>query len=182
MTRRIIATLAVTGLLGAAGVIGTSAPTEAASCSTAWGSTTKTAQAYSQSTVRDVRAGRHACYDRLVIDLKGNHALGYRVRYVDQVRADGSGDVVPLRGGAKLEVVAQAPAYDASGGATYRPANRAELVNVGGYRTFRQVAWAGSFEGQTTIGLGVRARLPMRAFTIAEGGTTRLVVDVAHTW
>ena len=38
---------------------------------------------------------------------------------------------------------------------------RLPMPNVAGYRTFRQVAWAGSFEGQTTVGLGVRARLPV---------------------
>ena len=47
----------------------------------------------------------------------------------------------------------------------------------------RQVAWAGSFEGQTTIGLGVRARLPMRAFVLnGPGDGLRVVVDVAHRW
>ena len=40
---------------------------------------------------------------------------------------------------------------------------------------------AGSFEGQTTIGLGVRARLPFRVFVLAGPGSgSRLVVDVAH--
>jgi hypothetical protein len=52
------------------------------------------------------------------------------------------------------------------------------LVNVTGFSTFRQVAWAGSFEGQTTVGLGVRARLPFRVFTLPG----RVVVDVAHVW
>jgi hypothetical protein len=51
-------------------------------------------------------------------------------------------------------------------------------VNVSGYRTFRQVAWAGSFEGVTTVGLGTRARLPFRVFTLPG----RVVVDVAHRW
>jgi hypothetical protein len=90
---------------------------------------------------------------------------------------------VPLRGGAKLRVVVRAPAYDENG-ATYEAANWNELVNVSGYRTFRQVAWAGSFEGQTTIGIGVRARLPMRAFVVrgADGTGHRLIVDVAHHW
>ncbi len=64
------------------------------------------------------------------------------------------------------------------GQSTYRPANRAELVNVTGYRTFRQVAWAGSFEGESTVGLGTRARLPFRVFTLPG----HLVVDVAHAW
>ncbi len=57
------------------------------------------------------------------------------------------------------------------------------MVNVSGFRTFRQACWGGTFEATTTVGLGVRARLPFRVFTI-EGSkdTTRLVVDVAHTW
>jgi hypothetical protein len=57
-------------------------------------------------------------------------------------------------------------------------ANRAELVDVTGFQTFRQVAWAGSFEGTTSVGLGVRARLPFRVITLAD----RIVVDVAHFW
>jgi hypothetical protein len=56
-------------------------------------------------------------------------------------------------------------------------------VNVAGYSTFRQVAFTGSFEGQTLIGLGVRARLPMRAFVLdGPGDGSRLVIDVAHRW
>src|SRR5262249_2306037 len=58
-----------------------------------------------------------------------------------------------------------------------------ELVNVTGWRTFRQVADGGSFEGYTTIGLGVRARLPFRVFTLpGPGAHSRLVIDVAHHW
>ena len=54
---------------------------------------------------------------------------------------------------------------------------------MAGYSTFRQVAWAGSFEGQTTVGLGVRARLPFRVFALTGPGTgSRLVIDVAHRW
>ncbi len=100
------------------------------------------------------------------------------MRYVDDVYEDGSGRLVPLRGGAKLQVVVFSPAYDDAGNPTYTFANRAELVNVTGYSTFRQVAWAGSFEGATTVGLGVRARLPFRVFTLPG----RVVLDVAHQW
>jgi hypothetical protein len=57
---------------------------------------------------------------------------------------------------------------------------------VTGYRTFRQVAWAGSSEGISSIGLGVRARLPFRVFTLAgipgSATGTRLVIDVANSW
>lgn len=151
-------------------------------CGILWGSMPKAAGTYQSQTVRDVRTGRHECFDRVVVDLRGNTPAGYSVRYVDKVRAEGSGTVVPLRGGAKLEVVVHAPAYDAAGKATYKPANARELRNVSSYSTFRQVAFAGSFEGQTTLGLGVRARLPFRAFVVDDGATSRLVVDVAHYW
>lgn len=55
---------------------------------------------------------------------------------------------------------------------------------MSGYSTFRQVAWGGSFEGQSTIGLGVRARLPYRVLTLTDTATgrTRVVIDVAHRW
>ena len=107
----------------------------------------------------------------------------YNVRYVPEVVQDGSGAVVGLRGGAFLQISVLAPAYDVDGNATYSPANRNEAVNVGGFSTFRQVAFLGSFEAVTQIGLGVRARLPFRVFTLdGPGGGSRLVVDVAHRW
>ncbi len=102
---------------------------------------------------------------------------------MSSVSEEGSGDPVPLRGAADLQIVIKAPAYDDDGNPTYSPANTSELVNVSGYRTFRQVAFAGSFEGQTTIGLGVRARLPMRVTRLAgPGAGQRVVIDVAHHW
>lgn len=156
--------------------------TTATSCPRGWGSLPEANSRMIQSPITNVRTGRHACFDRLVVDLRGR-APGYDVRYVTTVRQDGSGFAVPLRGGAKLQIIVRAPAYNSAGQSTYNPANRRELSNVSGYSTFRQVAYAGSFEGQTTIGLGVRARLPFRVFTLAGPGTSsRLVVDVAHRW
>ncbi len=158
-------------------------PASAASyCGIVWGSLAKTNAAMSTAQVTNVRTGQQLCYDRLVIDLNGKVA-GYTVKYVPQVVQDGSGLPVALRGGAFIQVTVNAPAYNSSGQVTYNPANKKELSNVSGYQTFRQVAWAGSFEGYTTLGLGVRARLPFRVFTLAGPGTgSRLVVDVAHHW
>lgn len=154
-------------------------------CGLEWGSMAKAnAIAHTSGTVSNVRAGRHTCYDRLVIDVADvPKSLSYDVRYVDAVRQEGSGSVVPLAGGAKLRVVVRAPAYDSSGSGTYTPANKGQLVDVSGWTTFRQVAWAGSFEGQTTVGLGVRARLPFRVTVLdGPGDGARLVIDVAHRW
>ncbi|HEX2064459.1 MAG TPA: hypothetical protein VHE80_08555 [Acidimicrobiales bacterium] len=42
---------------------------------------------------------------------------------------------------------------------------------------------AGTFEGRSTFGLGVWARLPFRVFKLDGPGTSsRIVVDVAHRW
>ena len=90
--------------------------------------------------------------------------------------------IVPVRGNASLEVVALAPAYNARGQATFRPTDRWELADVSRYRTFRQLAFAGSFEGETTFGIGVRTRLPFRAFAVEGPAGTKLVIDVAHRW
>jgi hypothetical protein len=159
----------------------TSTPTATrTACPSGWNSLPKTSNRATAGSLTDIRSGRHACFDRLVIRIDGAPG-GYDVRYVAVVTEDGSGRPVPLRGGARLAVIVRNPAYDAdTGRPTYQPANKREIVNVTGYRTFRQVAWAGSFEGQTTIGVGVRARLPFRVLTLS--GPSRIVLDTAHSW
>jgi hypothetical protein len=152
-------------------------------CGITWGSLTKHANATRVAPMTNIRAGRHACYDRLVIDVRAPGANGFTVKYVSQVVNDPRGNVVALRGGARLQIVVYAPANDLQGRSTYNPANRNELVNVACFQTFRQVAFAGSFEGQTNLGLGVRARLPFRVFVLAgPGAGSRVVIDVAHHW
>ena len=187
---RPLSTLTVVLAAVAAVLFGLVSPASAAApyCGITWGSLPKAQDTHDREVVSDIRAGRHTCYDRLVVDLTGhdNHFGSYDVRYVPEVRMDGSGDLVPLRGGAALQVAVRAPAYDADGKATYTPANRRELVDVRSFSTFRQVAWAGSFEGQTTVGLGVRAKLPFRVFFLTGAPYSdqgpRLVIDVAHRW
>jgi hypothetical protein len=182
--RALTAALAIS-VTALTGVAATAPAATAAACSVAWGSGAKANGSLGGRQITNVRAGRHTCYDRLVIDLNAHstHAVGYDVRYVSQVYQDGSGKVVPLRGGAKIQIVVLAPAYDTHGAPTYNPANDSELASVSAFSTFRQVAFAGSFEGQTTIGLGVRARLPMRAYRVdGPGHGQRLVIDVAHHW
>jgi hypothetical protein len=175
-------------LSGASAAAPSTAPVAAASttsttpyCGIWWGSLPKSSPTMVTSPITNVRAGRHACFDRLVIDLKGK-APGYSVRYVTTFTGQASGLPISLRGGAKLAVTINAPAYTASGTPTYTPVNRSELVAVSGWTTFRQVRWDSSFEGYTSLGLGVRARLPFRAFTLSDATTSRLVIDVAHSW
>jgi hypothetical protein len=165
-------------LIPATATASTATASTAPYCGITWGSGAKSAPATSRGTLNNVRSGQQTCYDRLVLDVGA--ASGYRVQYVPAVYDDPTGNPVPLRGGAYLQVIADNPNYDDAGHLTYFPANRAEVVTVTGYRTFRQVAWAGSFEGQSGLGVGVRARLPFRVLVLS--GPPRIVVDVAHQW
>jgi hypothetical protein len=156
---------------------------QTATCPTGWGSLAKTYAASTTTPVRNVRTGRHACYDRMVIDIPGagRSSLGYSVRYVGHLYQDGSGRLIPVGGGAVLEVRVSAPSYDPDTGAPTYPARAGRPlpgVDLTGYRTFRDTRFAGSFEGDTQLGLGVRARLPFRVLRL-DG---HVVVDVAHNW
>jgi hypothetical protein len=152
-----------------------------AGCPTGWGSGLKGGIAAGAVPLKDIRTGRHTCFDRMVVDVPGGGDIGYHVRYVDRLHQDGSGHYVPVGGGAVLEVRVAAPSYAPESGAPTYPGKVARPlpgVDISGYRTFRDTRFAGSFEGETQIGLGVRARLPFRVIQLPD----RLVVDVAHRW
>jgi hypothetical protein len=157
------------------------AASAAPSCGIHWGSLVKAAPADNPDmagkySLFDVSAGRHACFDRLVLDFTGPMS-GYSVGYVDLAFTQPDGDVAGVRGGARLEIIAGAST------SRFEPENPREVVPVSGWRTFRQVVDPGSFEGQSELGLGVRTRLPFRAFVLAgPADGSRLVVDVAHRW
>lgn len=157
----------------------TNAPGQAVvACPTGWGSLPKNDwSSTAGKSITNVRIGTHDCYDRFVIDVPGASAsqLGYTVHYVDQLIQDPTGEPIPVRGGAILEVIVRAPAYDPDTGTPTYPGT---TPNPAGYPTFRDVVYASSFEGQSQFGLGVRARLPFRVLQL-DG---RLVVDVAHSW
>lgn len=157
-------------------------------CGITWGSLAKSAPDMTGAPIVGARVGRQECYDRLVIDLAGMPAAGYHVSYTDGFRGFGDGTPLWVSGGAVLTVVANAPAYDANGQLTVPWTAGTHIVSpsqfsAGGFRTFRDLVYGGTYEGQTRFGLGVRARLPFRAFTLdGPGGGSRLVVDVAHLW
>ena len=153
----------------------------APSCDTDWGSLVKAAPAGTSEmagkySLYNVSAGRHACFDRLVLSFTGGIS-GYSVGYVDLEFIQPDGHVAGVRGGARLEIIAGAST------ARFDPENPREVVPVSGWRTFRQVVDPGSYENQSELGLGVRTRLPFRVFGLAgPADGSRLVVDVAHRW
>lgn len=186
--RTALAVLAFTAVpAGAVSVPAHAAPATstavATTCATGWGSLPEASTYQGWGQLTNVRTGRHSCFDRIVFDVQGKPSW-FRVHYVKDVFSIGEGKLIPLRGGAKLEISLSVTSYDTDDGVpSYDPPDYNELTNVQGYRTFRQVVDTGSFEGQTVIGLGLRARLPFRVFTLTgPGNTGRIVVDVAHGW
>lgn len=161
----------------------TAATARTTACPTGWGSLPKTHSAATSTPVKNVRTGRHTCYDRMVIDIPGANrsALGYSVGYVTHLYQDGSGREIRVGGGAILEVRINAPAYDPETGKPTYPAKAGRPlpgVDLTGYRAFRDTRFAASFEGDTQLGLGVRTRLPFRV----QRTDGHLIVDVAHSW
>jgi hypothetical protein len=176
ITRRAAVAFVAAALAAPAAVAATSGAASAAPyCGITWTSTAKATSPGLLWTgkVTGVRAGQHTCFDRLVFDVDpGRGTLGYNVRYVSAVTSPGSGMPVAVSGGAKIQITVDAPSTLGMSTRTFS-----------GWRTFRQLKNIGSFEGYTDYGLGVRARLPMRAFVLADAdGGRRLVVDVAHQW
>jgi hypothetical protein len=169
----------------------TQAGTSAAACVPmpwpGWGTRPQQHAGSSSAPVYLVRAGRHECSDRVVFHLNGPDPVGYSVRYVDVVSEDGSGRPVPVAGGAALQVVIHASALGQDthgyvGKVLAEP--RADLytpAQLAGWSSLREVRYAGSFEGQTTIAVGVRARVPFHVFTVLDssGDYRSVVLDVA---
>ncbi|MGX7828645.1 AMIN-like domain-containing (lipo)protein [Actinokineospora sp. 24-640] len=149
-------------------------------CGITWGSQSKTASwSPTVAVLTGIRAGRHACFDRLVFDVQNGEVAGFQVRYVASVTTP-FGHVVPLRGGAKLSIKMGVSDYAGPAQPRFRcpEVSCTELVDVSGYPTFRQVSHGGAHLGNMLMGLGVRATLPFRAYTLPG----RLVIDVAHRW
>ncbi len=194
---RLTAVLAMAAVAG----IGLATPSLAQSTATAssattpycgiyWGSLPKVQTgSLGLGPVKDLRAGQHDCFDRLVIDIHGPVG-GYNVHYVEGTPAPGNPNGLYARGGANLDiwvknVVVAVPGTHHSTAVD----NPDEAVDVSGYRTFRQVRELiygplGNYgpEG-VEFALGVRAHLPFRVFTLAGPGLdSRLVIDVAHQW
>jgi hypothetical protein len=120
-----------------------------------------------------LRAGRHQGFDRVVFQLDGPIPSYYSVRYVPVVRLDGSGAPLRLRGTAFLEVVVRAPTHDQNYQPVLRPTQlRPDLPAL------REVNAPGSFEGQTTAGIGVTQRVGFRVLELTN--PTRIVIDLAH--
>jgi hypothetical protein len=133
------------------------------------------AGAQATPTLVDVRAGRHAGFDRVVFEFRGAVPATRHVRYVDQLVQDGSGEPVSVAGGADLEVVFEgANAHDDRGGPTVSPRRFSP-----GFTALKEVAQVGDFEAVVTYGLGVDRERPFTVSTLSD--PSRLVIDIQTT-
>jgi hypothetical protein len=129
----------------------------------------RSADCASSPTVFRMRVGRHDGYDRVVFDFDGCLPPTARVRFVEQVRQDGSGDVVRLAGRAFVQVTFEGTE---SRGLTYRSRIKP------GYPTLKEVAFVSSFEGYVNFGIGVAKGAGVRVFELDN--PYRVVVDVGR--
>ncbi|MYR07733.1 hypothetical protein GTV32_16125 [Gordonia sp. SID5947] len=123
----------------------------------------------------DVSPGAGPCFDQVVFRTDSTSEVGFTARYVPQVTREGSGAPVPLQGAAHLQL------------SIFAPAVNPDLFQGFGfvadhtYRSLRQVAFAGSFEGVTTFGIGVDHETPFAVETRRAGdGATEVLLAVAH--
>jgi len=125
-----------------------------------------------------VRAARHPAFDRVVFEFTGVRP-GFRVLYTSRpIRESGSGRVIPVTGGAVLEVrMAWARSARISGGTVVRTYKGPGRLRPG-TPVVTEVVKSGDFEAQLSWAIGVEDRVPFRAFALAD--PSRLVVDVAH--
>lgn len=122
-----------------------------------------------------IRVGRHATFDRVVLDLRGGRPEFF-VHQVPQLIADGSGMPVFVPGNYFLEVrMSPAAAHDLNGNTTYTGSRNfptPSLTNV------RGVAITGDYEANLTVGLGSSNDRWHRVFIL--DAPTRVVIDIGH--
>lgn len=123
----------------------------------------------------NIRTGLNTGFDRIVLDMSGTRPeVSHQL--VDELIADGSGEIVWLTGEFFVSVTATpAAAHDANGNPTYTGPQKFRTRNL---RNVMAVAVVGDFEANLTIGLGTRYRSWVRVFTLAS--PTRVIIDVGH--
>lgn len=123
----------------------------------------------------DVDLGRHATYDRVVLEVADGGHAGWRAAYVDEAIEQGSGQTIDIQGEAILRVSLTNTNYPtASGVDVLEPDTR--FAGVGG---LTEVYVGTTFEGSTQLFVGLPAETPFRVFALED--PDRIVVDVLRT-
>jgi hypothetical protein len=123
------------------------------------------------SALTNIRVGRHATYDRVVLDFSGPVPSSFRGNFTARLIADPSGKRVSLPGNTFVSVVSQ-------GATAFGTYNGRKSFTTPALRNVRAVAITGDFEAVLSIGLGVRHRTWLHVFTLPN--PSRLVIDVGR--
>jgi hypothetical protein len=119
-----------------------------------------------------VRVGSHRTFDRVVWEFRGGVPTTRVIRYVRELRADGSGEPVRIAGSAILELTMfQANAHDENTGQSTAPGRV-----VAGLGNVIEVVQSGDFEATVSYGVGLARR---QAYTLRTlRNPSRVVLDV----
>jgi hypothetical protein len=119
-----------------------------------------------------VRVGSHRTFDRVVWEFRGGAPTTRVIRYVRELRADGSGEPVRIAGSAILELTMfQANAHDENTGQSTAPSRV-----VAGLGNVIEVVQSGDFEATVSYGVGLARR---QAYTLRTlRNPSRVVLDV----
>ncbi len=125
-----------------------------------------------QGTIDMVRFGHHDCFDRIVVDVDTTEQVGFHAKYVPVVLHEGSGFPVEVAGEATLQVVIDAPfAMTPNGMPAFDATPNLDVL--------REIRSAGSFEGQTTLAIGLSSKVKFGVYHLPKpDGTMRVVIDV----
>jgi hypothetical protein len=128
-----------------------------------------------------VSLGRHEGFDRVVFQFE-NLRPGYRVSYVQRpIVEDGSGNEIPVEGGAVLLVrMEPASGFDLAtdeGRLVYKGLRRIEGSSAG-TSIVKEVVRAGDFEAVLAWAIGVEEPVDFRVRTLDD--SARLVVDLRN--
>ena len=125
--------------------------------------------------VTAVRVARQDGFDRVVFELAGKTAgqAGWRVEYVDDPSAQGSGDPVQVGGDAALAVLITGTGYPMDTG---QEEVSGDPALPGDLEVVEDVVLGAVFEGQYEAFIGTSGRQPFRVFRL--GDPERVVVDV----
>lgn len=174
MRKRLLSAIAGAALLvGTAGAVAPAAQAShrPAPCSyKGWNNGLKNATNATEGSVNDIDAGRHRCYERIVVRHGGDPWVGYDVRYLSSVATEGKGDPVNMGAGNKiLRVMVDSPPYNHFGysttpnvpGAKLRTWTNAahtkwQTINFGSYKTVKVGKWLGSQHASTSFALGLK--------------------------
>ena len=137
----------------------------------------QTATSLTGPNLSNIRVGRHATYDRIVLDFDGRVAAGtFKATWVPALFEDGSGKRVVLPGKRFLAIVVHGSSeFDINGRRVFHGSKRFDTPQL---RNVRAVAIIGDFERVLNVGVGARHRSWVHMFTLTR--PNRLVIDIGR--